>query len=75
LKTEIFQKIDSLIKVALPHFDAYVVFLKETFSTSLRYYGTGWLNFEDYLYPHGRSHISKNEAIQLLTESNEKDKL
>ena len=31
LKTEIFQKIDSLIKVALPHFDAYVVFLKKHF--------------------------------------------
>lgn len=68
-RSEIFQKINAEIiknKITFNTWDQFNMFIKNNYMNTIGHLKTGWLNFEDYLYPWYRSDISLKDSKNLL---------
>lgn len=68
MRTNAAKQMDHLIKGNFETWDAYTVAISDNTRTLTKNYKTGWLNFRDYLYPHGRSTITLEKAKSMLQD-------
>ena len=67
-KAGIFKELDSTITGDFSTWDAYLVNINEQMRQFFSPYKTGWLNFEDYVYPWGRVPRSIESSKSLLNK-------